>query len=68
MKQPSKSKKPKVPHRENPRRNMLRHTVIKLTNIKDKDKIFKATGARQQITYKGISIRLSADFAAETTG
>ena len=29
--------------RINPRRNTLRHTVIKLTNIKNKDKILKAT-------------------------
>ena len=29
--------------RINPRRNTLRHTVIKLTNIKNKDKMLKAT-------------------------
>ena len=32
-----------VPGRINPRRNTLRHTVIKLTNIENKDKILKAT-------------------------
>ena len=32
-----------VPGRINPRRNTLRHIVIKLTKIKDKDKIIKAT-------------------------
>ena len=32
-----------VPERINPRRNTLRHTVIKLTKIKYKDKILKAT-------------------------
>ena len=37
-------------------------THIKLTKIKDKEKIFKATRQKQQITYKGIPIRLSADF------
>ena len=30
------------PGRINPRRNVLRHIVIKLTKIKDKDKILKA--------------------------
>ena len=32
-----------VPGRTNPRRNTLRYIVIKLTKIKDKDKILKAT-------------------------
>ena len=33
----------RVPGRINPRRNTLRHIVIKSTKIKDKDKILKAT-------------------------
>ena len=33
----------RVPGRINPRRNTPRHIVIKLTKIKDKDKILKAT-------------------------
>ena len=46
----------RVPGRINPRRNTLRHTVIKLTKIKDK--ILKATREKQQITYKRTPIRL----------
>ena len=33
----------RVPGRRDPKRNTLRHTVIKLTKIKDRDKILKAT-------------------------
>ena len=33
----------RIPGRKNPRRNTPRHIVIKLTKIKDKDKILKAT-------------------------
>ena len=33
----------RVPLRINPRKNMLRHTLIKLTKIKDKERIPKAT-------------------------
>ena len=33
----------RVPDRINPGRNTLRHRVIKLTKIKDKDKILKAS-------------------------
>ena len=56
----------RVPGRINPRRNTLRHIVIKLTKIKDRDKILKATRGKWQITYKGTPIRLSADFSTET--
>ena len=33
----------RVPGRINPRRYMLRHILIKLTKIKDKEKLLKAT-------------------------
>ena len=45
---------------------MLRHIVIKLTKIKDKEKLLKAKREKWQITYKGTPIRLTADFPAET--
>ena len=40
----------RVQGRINPRRNMLRHIVIKLTKIKDKEKLPKATREKRQIT------------------
>ena len=39
----------RVPYRINPRRNSLRQIVIKLTKIKDKEKVLKATREKQQI-------------------
>ena len=56
----------RVPYRINPRRNMPRHILIKLSKIKYKEKILKAAREQQQITYKGIPIRLTADLSAET--
>ena len=56
----------RVPYRMNPRRNMPRYILIKLTKIKFKEKILKAAREKQQRTYKGIPIRLSADLSAET--
>ena len=56
----------RVPGRINPRRNMPRPIVIKLTKIKVKEKLLKATREKRQITYKGTPIRLTADFSAET--
>ena len=55
-----------VPYKINPRRNTPRHILIKVTKIKDKEKILKAAREKKQITYKGTPIRLSADFSAET--
>ena len=55
----------RVPYRINPRRNMPRHIVIKLSKIKYKEKILKATREKQEITYKGIPIRLTGDLSAE---
>ena len=43
-----------------------RHILIKLPKIKYKEKTVKAAREKQEITYKGIPIRLSADFSAET--
>ena len=47
----------RVPDRINPRRNMPRYILIKLSKIKCKEKILKAARKKQQITYKGIPIR-----------
>ena len=56
----------RVPYRVDPRRNTPRHILIKLRKIKFKEKILKTAMEKQKITYKGIPIRLSADFSAET--
>ena len=56
----------RVPYRRNPRRNTPRHILIKLSKIKNKEKILKAAREKQRITYKGIPIRLTADLSAKT--
>ena len=56
----------RVPYSINPRRIMARHIFIKLSKIEYKEKILKAAREKQQITYKGIPIRLTADLSAET--
>ena len=49
-----------------PKKNTLRYIIIKLSKIKDKERILKATRGKERVTYKGIPIRLSADFSKET--
>ena len=58
----------RVPYRINPRRNRPRHMLIKLTKTKHNEKILKATREKQQVTYKGNPICLTADLSAQGNG
>ena len=40
----------RCPYRINPRRNMPRHILIKLTNTKHKERILKAAREKQHVT------------------
>ena len=55
----------RVPNRITPRQNTLRHIIIKLTKIKLKEQILKAAREKQQITHKGVPIRITADLSIE---
>ena len=65
-KESPKSRKHRVPYRIKLRRNRSRHILIKLTKIKYKEKTLKAEREKQQIVYKGIPVRLSANISEET--
>ena len=56
----------RLPYKINPKRNTSRCILIKLTKIKDKEKILKAAREKKQVTYRGTPIRLLADFSTET--
>ena len=45
---------------------MARHILSKLSKVKYKENILKAAREKQQMTHKGITIRLKADLSAET--
>ena len=47
-------------------RKHTRHIVITLPKIKEKERILKATREKESVTYKGVPIRLLADFSKET--
>ena len=55
----------RVLNRINPRQNTPRHILIKLTKIKHKEQILKAAREKQQITHKGIPIKITADLSVE---
>ena len=56
----------RVPKKLDPRKNTPRHIVITLAKLKDKERILKAAREKDTVTYKGVPIRLSADFSKET--
>ena len=45
---------------------MLTHILIKLTKAKHEEKMLKAEREKQQVTYKGNPIRVTAGLSAET--
>ena len=49
-----------------PKRPTPKHLIIKMTRLKDKERILKATREKQVVTDKGAPIRLSSDFSTET--
>ena len=56
----------KVPKKLDPRKHTPRYIIITLPKIKEKERILKAARGKEKVTYKGVLIRLSADFSKET--
>ena len=56
----------RVPKNLDPRKHTPGHFIITLPKIKDKERILKAAREKETVTYKGVPIRLSADFSKET--
>ena len=52
----------RVPKKLDPRKHTPRHIIITLS----KEKILKAAREKKTVTYRGVPIRLSADFSKET--
>ena len=55
----------RVPNKMDAKRPTPRHIIIKMLKIKDKERILKAARKKQLVTYRGVPIRLSADFSKE---
>ena len=56
----------RVSKKLDPRKHTTRHIIITLPKVKEKERILKAARKKETVTYKGVSIRLSADFSKET--
>ena len=49
-----------------PRKHTPRHIIITFPKMKQKERILEAAREKDTVTYKGVPIRLSADFSKET--
>ena len=56
----------RVPKKLDPRKHTPRHIITTLAKMKDKERILKAARGKETVTYKGLPIKLSADFSKET--
>ena len=56
----------RVPKKLDPRKHTPMHIIITLPKIKDEERILTAARRKERVTYKGVPIRLSADFPKET--
>ena len=53
----------RVSKKLDPRRNTPRHIITTLSKIKEKERILKAAREKETVTFKGVLIRVSADFS-----
>ena len=56
----------RVPNKMVIKRPTLRHIIIKMPKVKHKKEILKAAREKNTVTYRGVPLRLSADFSKET--
>ena len=54
----------RVPNKMDPKRATPRYIIIKMPKVKEK--VLKAAREKQRVTYKGVPIRLSANFSKKT--
>jgi tRNA A37 threonylcarbamoyladenosine dehydratase len=56
----------RTPNRPDQNRTTPRHIIIQTTSSETRERILKAVREKKQITYKGKSIKITADFSTET--
>ena len=56
----------RVPKNLNTRKHTPGHIINTFPKMKDKERILEAARGKEAVTYKGVPIRLSADFSKET--
>ena len=57
----------RIPDKMDVKRTTLRHIISKMPKFEDKERVLNAAREKETIPYKGVPIRLSADFSKETS-
>ena len=52
----------RIPNKMDVKRPTPGHIIIKMSKVKSKERILKAAREKQLLSYKGVPLRLSADF------
>ena len=55
----------RVPNKMDEKRPTLRHIIIKMPKVKDRERILKTAKEKLLLTYRGVPITLSRDFSKE---
>ena len=58
--------KQRVPSKRKQKKPTKGNIIIKMAKFQDQDRILKASREKQEVTYKGVRIRLADDFSMET--
>ena len=58
----------RVPKKLDSRKHTLRHVIITLPKIKDKERILKAAREKETVTYKGVQVNISWFLKRDLTG
>ena len=53
----------RVPKKLDPKRPTPRHIIIKMPRVNDRERILQAAREKQRVIYKGVPIKISADFS-----
>ena len=56
----------RIPNKTGEKRATPRQIIIKMPKVKEKERMLKAAREKKLFTYRGVPIRLSADFSKET--
>ena len=56
----------RVPNKMDTKRPTSRYIIFKMPKVKDKERILKAAREKKLVTYRGVPIRVPADFSKET--
>ena len=59
------SRNHRVPNKMDAKRPTRRHIIIKIPKVNDTERISKAEREKQLVTFRGVPIRLLADFSKE---